>query len=733
MPFNPRIQTNRGPFKFRTFFKIPPSFIKTGSSPHGNNVIGIVKTNAKVYPIPIFPGAISGNIGEPVNRQTDSGLDIFNGNEFSAFLDPTTNLPVGFTVKKFDYEVGSVVDLLQNNKPRTVKEKKKVAVVSKENKREGSGVLKLLDNDAIVKKIVTVLRRKGPLKPNENELVIPPNIIDSKSRNNIILYLKDLKTRKHNSTPKIPLDLIKLLKNPVFVRYIKRTNPVTSNNTMNIPETNKVGLIFDRIGVSGEPIQKKKETLASESNSSPTTKSNTKVMTSKSKKAKAFLNTKQMPPIVPKSRARVIKKNEPVISLPPVPVLKFDSILDLKQRKPLKMNLTKEICRGCTLDGGLGYANHPSRCDRFVVCYPGEGGNLVPIEQECAYGLFWSQTALTCRLPKDVLCPYDKCRKSAEKRQYPHEGNCKAFWECRDGYSVPQCCPSGMAFREGKGCVKNVGFCKSRCPIGESEIQPVFWQGECDKRAVPGSPDKFERHVYFQSNPGVAGRIQQEWMVQQCSPGTEFRPEVCDCRASETLTNLLLGKRVCSPDVYLPFTHGLSDESIARTHVRADNVTMTTSGTACFSGQSVLAMARFANMDLGSYLYVKIRYRHVLSNPKNEVLLYNGDCERKPSLILGSTADGNFVSVLSTTGEMHTINVKSPIPAIEWRRVALVIDNGNIKLTSDSQTAEKNAVGVVERAQCGMKIGWGEGYEHFNGCIDDFTLYRCKPDRPIGS
>lgn len=25
----------------------------------------------------------------------------------------------------------------------------------------------------------------------------------------------------------------------------------------------------------------------------------------------------------------------------------------------------------------------------------------------------------------------------------------------------------------------------------------------------------------------------------------------------------------------------------------------------------------------------------------------------------------------------------------------------------------------MERAQCGMKIGWGEGYEHFNGCIDD--------------
>lgn len=69
-----------------------------------------------------------------------------------------------------------------------------------------------------------------------------------------------------------------------------------------------------------------------------------------------------------------------------------------------------ELCSGCTIDGGLGYANHPSRCDRFVVCFPGKGGSLVPIEQECPYGLFWSQNALTCRLPKDATCAYGESR-----------------------------------------------------------------------------------------------------------------------------------------------------------------------------------------------------------------------------------------------------------------------------------------------------------------------------------
>lgn len=77
-----------------------------------------------------------------------------------------------------------------------------------------------------------------------------------------------------------------------------------------------------------------------------------------------------------------------------------------KTCKYIYVKIIVDLCKGCIIDGGLGYANHPSSCERFIVCYPGEGGKLVPIEQQCPHGLFWSQNALTCRLPKDVLCPY---------------------------------------------------------------------------------------------------------------------------------------------------------------------------------------------------------------------------------------------------------------------------------------------------------------------------------------
>uniref|UniRef100_A0A8W8MW23 Chitin-binding type-2 domain-containing protein n=1 Tax=Magallana gigas TaxID=29159 RepID=A0A8W8MW23_MAGGI len=739
IPFNPRLLAKQNPFTYRTFFNLSPNGPNTGSSSDRNGVIGIINGNTKIYPIPIFPGAINTKMGEPV-FQTGNGFDIFSGQEFSPFIDPTTNLPVGFTVKKFNNEVGGVVDLLQKDKPMASDGRKTINVRAKQPKKE-NGVIRFLQNDAVIKEIVTVLRRKKKtLGPNKNELFIPPEIIGEKSRNDIVMYLEDVKSSKSlsrkPSNDSVPKDLVKLLKNPVFVRYIDNKTQETTPNTVDLSDPRKLGLIFDRISGSRKPTAI--ETKTNMTSDISFTKSNTKVLNSKSKESMVFLTAKTVPPLIQKPDAEVLFPADPVITLPPVPVLKFDSI-ELNHQKPLKMNLTKDLCQGCIIDGGLGYANHPSSCERFIVCYPGEGGKLVPIEQQCPHGLFWSQKALTCRLPKDVLCPYDICLRKKGKHQYPHEENCLSYWECQEGYSVPKCCPSGTSFKEGQGCVSNDGSCKSRCPLGDSEIQPVFWQGnfvtsllgECDRRAVPGSRNKYERHVYYQSHAGVAGRIQQEWMLQECSPGTEFHPEVCDCRVSGDPAALNKIKHVCSPDVYLPFTHNLKDESSSRTHVRADNVSLATSGSACFIGRSALAMPKFANMELGSYLYVKLTYRHMSSSPKNEVLVYNGDCERKPSLILGSTADGNFVSVVTTSGEQHTLHVKSSVPASEWRTVSLVIDNGHIRVTSDSQTEQKNTFGVLERAPCGLKLGWGEGYENFNGCIDEFTLYRCRPDGPL--
>lgn len=342
--FNQEILKNQGSFKYRTFFNLSPRFFKTGSSADSTGVIGIIEGKTKVYPIPIFPGAISGKIGEPIYPQTNIGMDIFNGQEFSPFLDPTTNLPVGFTVTKFDNQVGGIVDLVKVDKSKTDDDNQQVGAATTENKKRRNGMIGLLNDDIIIDEIVTVLRRtKESLGPNENELVIPPRIIGPESRANIFRYLKSLKTKHPNSkssNDKPPSNLIKLLKNPVFVRYIKKKTHRTTTNTMNIPATRNISLIFDRVSVSRNPVTTEIKAHSPQPNPTTVTKSNTKVLNSRSKEAMVFLTAKQVPPLTQKSRAKVIPKNEPVISLPAVPVLELDSI-GFSHQKPLKMNLTK--------------------------------------------------------------------------------------------------------------------------------------------------------------------------------------------------------------------------------------------------------------------------------------------------------------------------------------------------------------------------------------------------------
>lgn len=156
------------------------------------------------------------------------------------------------------------------------------------------------------------------------------------------MYLEDVKSSKSlsrkPSNNSVPKDLVKLLKNPVFVRYIDSKTQETTPNTVDLSDPRKLGLIFDRISGSRKPTVI--ETKTNMTSDISFTKSNTKVLNSKSKESMVFLTAKTVPPLIQKPDAEVLFPADPVITLPPVPVLKFDSI-ELNHQKPLKMNLTK--------------------------------------------------------------------------------------------------------------------------------------------------------------------------------------------------------------------------------------------------------------------------------------------------------------------------------------------------------------------------------------------------------
>ncbi|KAK3101605.1 hypothetical protein FSP39_004792 [Pinctada imbricata] len=153
-------------------------------------------------------------------------------------------------------------------------------------------------------------------------------------------------------------------------------------------------------------------------------------------------------------------------------------------------------------------------------------------------------------------------------------------------------------------------------------------------------------------------------------------------------------------------------------------------GVACFNGKSALAIPKYANMDLGTYFYATFKYKHDEPTEKTQALLYNGDCNVKPSMVLGSKTDGIFFNMKTTTGEVHTLFAPTNVPPTEWRTASVVIDGSNVVLKTDDFTEKLSFSGGVARSKCGLKIGWGQEYTNFVGCIDEFKLYRCRPEEP---
>ncbi|CAC5395142.1 unnamed protein product [Mytilus coruscus] len=140
---------------------------------------------------------------------------------------------------------------------------------------------------------------------------------------------------------------------------------------------------------------------------------------------------------------------------PKIPVSLQKVRLELKKKTTQTFVFSEPLPTGCKMDGGVGYTNHPTSCDRFVVCYPTDIGILKPVTQLCPYGLFWSQSALTCKLTKDVYCPHEVCKSQADKYQYASKRTCRSYWECQGGISEPRCCPWGHSYLDGRGCIED--------------------------------------------------------------------------------------------------------------------------------------------------------------------------------------------------------------------------------------------------------------------------------------
>ncbi|WAR01868.1 PIF-like protein, partial [Mya arenaria] len=355
------------------------------------------------------------------------------------------------------------------------------------------------------------------------------------------------------------------------------------------------------------------------------------------------------------------------------------------------------ICAGCRFDGGIGYTNHRMDCNKYVMCYK-SGKAIRGVERDCGVGKFWDQALLTCRESKDVVCSTDICKNKPSGYTYGHAENCQAYWECSNGVSIGHCCPDGHDFSDTVGC-KWSTTCNDTCGTKHVDI-------ECDKEPVPDDDRKFRQRL-------SGGRH----AVMSCAAGTVFRLSTCDCRFAVTPQ---VSHANCKKEVEMRFIdEKLKDNSGNNVYIYQDNVTIS-DGQGCFHGNSVIVISRFSNAYIGNELEIVVKFRPgYFANKGLQAIVYNGDCGFTPSIIVAT--DGSDIVFKLRNEQNLTQTLAQPVPKgkrpTEAIEAVFTLHRHQMRMSSGGSTVSTVFFGNVARSKCGLKLGWGEEYQSFTGCL----------------
>ncbi|XP_052801226.1 uncharacterized protein LOC128231955 isoform X3 [Mya arenaria] len=157
------------------------------------------------------------------------------------------------------------------------------------------------------------------------------------------------------------------------------------------------------------------------------------------------------------------------IILPPT----VEVFVERTNRQGFEQKLSMKECMksGCQTPS-LCYLPHPTSCFKFIMCKPGEKGEMYVETMPCGFGTMWQHQEQgrdpVCDRYDLVACPNDKC-KTPGMVSYKHGDNhCRTYWECKGGNSVPQCCEKYQRFttvNETHGACVNDSTCEDVCPL----------------------------------------------------------------------------------------------------------------------------------------------------------------------------------------------------------------------------------------------------------------------------
>ncbi|XP_055995640.1 sushi, von Willebrand factor type A, EGF and pentraxin domain-containing protein 1-like isoform X2 [Ostrea edulis] len=363
-----------------------------------------------------------------------------------------------------------------------------------------------------------------------------------------------------------------------------------------------------------------------------------------------------------------------------------------------------DVCDGCDMRNGVGFAPHPGDCYRFVQCYFGANGEIRSAIRKCPYGQYWDQRSLTCQLSVKVTCKNENCRiPTLKSYAMNHVKNCRAYWKCILGKSYGMCCPEGKRYKPYVGCITDPK-CDDACPPLTAGL------GACDNRMIFGDPNHFEQFV-----PGMG------WIKMPCPLGTQYNAVDCGCTTHGPSPN---PDKVCRPEVYLPFDKDTEDKSGNNVHIQNNNVSVV-EGVAYFNGEAELIIPRFSNFE---YTELVVAFTYLETPPCQEVtaLISNSDCcTSTPTMaIVKSYKNVHFLA--KCNGGLVT-TFKLPLHLGNWNKVFYIHDTERLEGRVNGLENSKWAVGQIQKTHTAIHIGYGRGFRNFKGYMDDVTFYLCRP------
>ncbi|ESO97635.1 hypothetical protein LOTGIDRAFT_228264 [Lottia gigantea] len=355
-------------------------------------------------------------------------------------------------------------------------------------------------------------------------------------------------------------------------------------------------------------------------------------------------------------------------------------------------------CANCKMSNGIGFNPHPTDCDKYFQCEFSLEGLVNSVLRQCGQGLFWDQDLLTCNYPAAVQCRADPCQ-NYHISSYKKAGNCREYYSCSNGTSMPECCKKGFAYVSGQ-CVPSYN-CNAHC-------KGDFINPYCEMRAVSDDISSYEQFVR-----GVG------WVRKPCAPGSAFSPVECSCTVA--IDPLPINAGECKAEVYIPFDDDVAiDKSGNGNYVENEGV-FVIGGKGYFNGTSGLRIPRFSNIEFGSKVVITMRYK-AESIYGSQGLISNGDCGKPGSLLVAIDNTNTLFGLQTVSGTAGIVTIPS---ANGWNEIIYQVEGDVLTGSVNGNSAHKTIDGAVKRSQCALQVGRATHLSNFRGYVDELTVYLC--------